>query len=130
MSKIVLLVDKDQEFLNKVSKKLTGDGYSVVLAKNEEDAIKELKSIKPDIMISEIIFDRPDGGLALAYHAKKINPKLIIVLISDLENRCGIRLDVMQTEQKKWIHADAILSKPVRYEQIISTLARLETVTK
>lgn len=68
-----------------------------------------------------------DGGFALAYHIKKKDPKIPVIIASGVTSETGIEFDAKTDEEKSWIKADAFLAKPIRFEQLekeINTLLK------
>jgi len=60
--KKVLAVDDDKVFLKLVENDLTKSGYSVITAKNGEEAIELAKRQHPDLILLDISMPEMDGG--------------------------------------------------------------------
>ncbi|MEA3449894.1 MAG: response regulator [Patescibacteria group bacterium] len=82
----VLLVE-DDAFLREISsKKLTKEGYSVYEAIDGEEAIEGVKTVKPDIVLLDIILPAVDGFQVLSYIRKNEDKKIAKVPVIMLSN--------------------------------------------
>lgn len=57
----ILLVDDDIDFCKATSKILENDGYEVSIANDAKNARQQLKSVKPDLIILDIMLPGQDG---------------------------------------------------------------------
>lgn len=71
MSKKILLVDDDGGLLESFSRHLQKKGFEVDTAKNGEEALKKLKTIAPDIIISDMRMPKIDGAMLMKKLPKK-----------------------------------------------------------
>lgn len=62
---VVLLVDQDERILVRLAFTLRRYGFEVVSASNYGEAVETMKSIKPDIIVSEVNFEDGSSGLDL-----------------------------------------------------------------
>ena len=83
----VLLVE-DDTFLREIcSKKLTKEGYTVYEAVDGEEALDGVKTIKPDIVLLDIILPAIDGFQILSHVRKDKNKEIArtpIIMLSNL----------------------------------------------
>ncbi|MBD3208043.1 MAG: response regulator [Candidatus Nealsonbacteria bacterium] len=61
MSKKVLLVEDEKIMINLLEKKLSQEGYDVSVATNGEDGLKQVKEMKPDVVLLDIIMPKMGG---------------------------------------------------------------------
>ena len=61
MSKKILVVDDDESLLELVKAVLEEDGYSVETANNGEEALEKLKTIKPDLILLDMMMPGMSG---------------------------------------------------------------------
>lgn len=59
--KSILLVEDDVFMLEILSEKLSKSGFDVNIAKDGEECIKVLESLKPDIILLDILMPKMDG---------------------------------------------------------------------
>ena len=119
MSKTVLLVDCDTQFVVETQAKLTADGYNVVTAENRADADAKLAQQDFDVAILSLKMEHADSGFTLAYHIKQKSADTHVIMTSCVE------FDSMTDEEQSWTKADTILIKPVRYEQVKAEMNKI-----
>lgn len=77
----ILLAEDDTFFQNFYSKKLSERGIVVSVAKDGEEALKLLQSIKPDLILLDLIMPKKDGFDVLSEIGKNEQLKAIPVLV-------------------------------------------------
>ncbi|EKE02266.1 MAG: Response regulator SaeR [uncultured bacterium] len=124
MEKTVLLVDKDEEFLEINRQELVAQGFKVALANSAKEAMEKFNSVKPDLVITEIMLENVDAGFSLAYSMKKEKPEIPIIILSDIVRKTGIVFDLNSKEEKDWIKADEFINKPVNASSLVCRVKR------
>jgi len=123
--KTVLLVDNDLEFLSQSTRQLEQAGYAVKTAESRRQAEEMIKAGKPDLVITELMLEQMDAGFTLCHHIKQLDAKLPVILVSAVGSVTGLEFDAATREERGWIKADAMLAKPVRFEQLQHLMERL-----
>jgi CheY-like chemotaxis protein len=121
----VLLVDDDSDFLFQQQVQLEAAGYEVITAANEHQARKVLDQRRPDLAVLDVMMDQPDAGFTLSYHIRKTDPSIPIILVTAITRETGMEFDLTGASDRAWIRADAILAKPIRFEQLKREIDRL-----
>lgn len=121
----LLLVTPDDDFGTPLKDNLTAQGFAVATATGIESATQQVESQPCDIAVIDLKLDRPDGGFRLCYHLKKTHPDLPIILLSDANSKMGTDFSLHAAADRDWIKADALLQKPVRFEQLLYESQRL-----
>jgi CheY-like chemotaxis protein len=124
-NKTVLLVDDDEDFLLQHKMLIESCGYIVTTAQNRSEAEQLLTTLKPSIAILDLMMEQADDGFVLAHHIRQIDSSIPIILITAVTSETGLKFGVVSETDKKWVKADVVLSKPVRFEQLKSELERL-----
>ncbi len=122
---LVLLVDDDQDYLDQLSLRFAREGYDVCTAHSEAEAVQALSEGRPDLAVLDLMVDRPDSGFTLAYRIKKLDPAIPVLLVTGVTAETGLVFAKNGAGARNWIKADAVLAKPVRFEQIQRELDRL-----
>ena len=65
MSKKILIVDDEEEFLKLVGGSLTEKGYEVILSTTAEDGMDKARTLVPDLILFDIILPDMDGSEAV-----------------------------------------------------------------
>lgn len=121
----VLLVDDDSDFLLQEKYELEAEGYEVVVAEGRKKAKEVLKELKPDIAIVDLMMEDPDAGFVLSYEIKKQYPNTPVIMVTAVTSKTGIEFSSITEDEKHWIKADTIFTKPVRTEQLLKEIKRL-----
>ncbi|MBN2064677.1 MAG: response regulator [Sedimentisphaerales bacterium] len=123
MSKKILLTDCDCQFVKPTTASLAADGFEVITADNVKTADELIARNDFNAAIVCLKLDHADSGFTLAYHLKQKNPATPVIMVSDVE------FDSLTEEERSWTKADAILVKPVRYEQIKTVMQKLNLIS-
>jgi two-component system alkaline phosphatase synthesis response regulator PhoP len=84
MTKKIILVEDEEIILNLLQRKLTLEGYDVLIAKDGEDGLKKMREEKPDLVLLDIIMPKK-GGFEVMEEMQKDNTlkKIPIIVISN-----------------------------------------------
>jgi CheY-like chemotaxis protein len=124
-NKTILVVDDDADYLLRLKTGLEKAGFNVLTADGQRAAETILETQKPDLAILDLMMEEMDGGFALAYHIKKKNPEIPVILVTAVAHETGLEFDAATDEERSWVKADAFMAKPVRFEQLLREIARL-----
>ena len=122
--KQVLLVDDDPDFLEQHRLLLERAGYVVKAATSEEEATELLKEEKFDAAVLDLMLEHDDGGFVLAHRIRRTAP-MPIILVTAVTSETGMTFDTTNKEDRAWLEADVVLTKPIRFEQLTRELDRL-----
>jgi CheY-like chemotaxis protein len=125
MSHKIMVVDDDVDFLTQMSMWLESTGYEAVTVESAQTARMQLDEVRPDAVLVDLMMETPDAGFALCYHIKRTQPSLPVIMVTAVSSATGITFDAETDEERAWIKADALLTKPVRFEQLEAELERL-----
>lgn len=123
-TKTVLIVDDDPDFIFQQQHQLQALGYRVISASNRQDAIRLLDQ-KPQAAIIDLMMQEQDDGFILAHEFKKRVPHMPVIMVTAVASETGLEFESVTPEEKTWIKADAVFSKPVRTEQLVREIERL-----
>ncbi len=123
--KTVLVVDDDVDLLMQVKLQLEAAGFTVITAEGEREAEKILETTRPDLAVLDLMMENMDAGFTLSYHIKKKDPSIPVILMTAVTRETGFEFDISSSEERSWIKADAILDKPIRFEQLKREIERL-----
>jgi DNA-binding response OmpR family regulator len=124
LKKTVLLVDDDVDFLEQHRLFLESENFEVTTAQSRSDAEELLKTMSPNLAILDLMMDETDDGFVLAYHIKKKDAGIPVILVTAVTSETSLEFDTVGKEGS-WIKADAILPKPIRFEQLKREIHRL-----
>ena len=122
---IILIIDDDLDFIQQLQISLETAGFIVRPAYGEKEAEEALKEGRPDLVISDLMMEHMDGGFVLCHRIKRQDPTIPVILTTAVTSATGLRFDTITADERSWVKADAILAKPVRFEQILREIRRL-----
>jgi len=120
----VLIVDDDLDFLNQHSLFLESEGFEVFKASSRKEAEEVLENLKPDLGVFDLMMEEEDDGFVLSYNLKKKYPEVPVIIVSAVTSETGLEFDTIGHDNT-WIKADAMLPKPIRFEQLKREINRL-----
>ncbi len=125
MSHNILLVEKDHDYRSALAQSLQNAGFQVTEAESEQAAYEAAVKTKFDLAIVNLMLENADSGFTLCFHFKKDYPNMPIVLLSSTTSDMDIDFSIESASERNWIKADALLDKPIRFEQLLSSTQRL-----
>ena len=115
----VLVVDDDEGVLTTATEIVSDLGYHVLSAKNGQQALQILKeATRVDLLFSDIVMPGGINGVQLAREARRLKPKLKVLLTS------GYTAAVV-TDKHSLPKEFPVLGKPYRHEQLASDLREI-----
>lgn len=123
--KTVLVVDDDVDLLTQMKIQLEAAGFAVITAESERSAEKILANTRPDLAIVDLMMENMDAGFTLSYHIKKKDPSIPVIMVTAVTRETGLEFDISSADERSWVKADAILDKPIRFEQLKREIERL-----
>ncbi len=125
MAKKILIVDDDPDLLLQLKLQLESAGFETREAESRKDAEALLEKEMPDIAVLDLMMEDKDGGFILSRHIKKLDESIPVIIVTAVTHETGIQFGVTSEADKTWIKADAILAKPIRFEQLMQEINRL-----
>ena len=112
----ILLVEDDEEVLAVAAESLRELGYKVLTAGNAAQGLEILRGDQPiDLLLSDVIMPGGMNGVQLAVEARRISPKLKVLLAS------GYTAAALSLEHGLQNNLD-IVEKPFRHEELAKKL--------
>jgi CheY-like chemotaxis protein len=123
--KVILIVDDDEDILFQMKLNLADTDYDIHTAGSEKEARDALNRIKPDLAILDLMMEHRDSGFVLSHHIKLLDPGIKVLLITAVTSETGLEFDTASSDDRSWIKADVIMSKPVRKDQLLREIHKL-----
>lgn len=125
MAKKILAVDDDSDFLAQMRMMLETAGFEVDTADSMAAAREYLAKNRPDLAVLDLMMEHVDGGFQLCHAIKRIDASIPVILVTGVASETGLEFDAATPEERSWIRADAVLAKPIRFEQLQREIQRL-----
>lgn len=85
MAKKILIAEDEKPLLKILSKRVEENGYEVIQASDGEEALSKFHSLKPDLLILDIIMPRKNGFEVIEEIRHKEQDSTPIIVISNLD---------------------------------------------
>ena len=121
----MLFVDDSAAFRDDNVAKLIEEGFHVTEAESEKKAMELIETEQFDIVVTDLVMDHPDSGFTLAYHIKKKSPNVPVIIVSTANSKFGLDFSMSSESERHWMKCDAMLPKPIRFEQLLAEAYRL-----
>lgn len=121
----VLVVDDDHDYLTQMQMRLEAAQYRVLTADSEQEAEDILAKNRPDVAVLDLMMENMDAGFVLCHRIKKMDAKIPVILVTAVSSETGMEFQAATPEEKAWMKADVLLTKPVRFEQLQREIDRL-----
>ena len=119
----VLLVDDDVGFLKANSLLLEAAGFEVFTAEDGRAGLAAAREHRPDVIVSDVIMNRPDEGFALARAIRAdetlADAKLLVVTAA------GQRYQMLFEPDDLWLPVDKVLEKPATGDELVAEIRGL-----
>jgi len=125
LPKRILIVDDDEDFLFQHRIQLENAGFAVTTATSRAEAESIVDQVKPDLAILDLMMEQHDDGFVLSHHLKRKIPTLPIILVTAVTAETGLSFVPTSPAERSWVGADAVLAKPIRFEQLRLEIDRL-----
>lgn len=125
MSKTILLVDDDSDYLFQMEFKLKSLGFKVITADGQLEAERVIAGLKPDLAMLDLMMENEDSGFILAYKIKRKYPDVPVIIATAVTAETGLTFDIQTQGNQQWIKADLFLDKGIRTEQLHREINKL-----
>ncbi len=110
----ILIADDEQDILDILQRRVSQEGYEVVIAKDGKEALEKIYKDEPDVILLDIIMPKMDGFAVLKELREhpllhKWQPVIIVSALGDLEN----------TKKGYNLEADYYLAKPCNLDAVL-----------
>jgi DNA-binding response OmpR family regulator len=93
------------------------------IRRGKSPAEELLEELKPDLAVIDLMMEQNDDGFVLATGSEEV-PGCPVIMVTAGHQRNRDRLHV-RPDTGGWMKADALLQKPVRFEQLEAQIKRL-----
>lgn len=121
MPKKVFIIDDDRDMVESLKMVLEGNGYDVDATYQASDAIDKVRSIKPDLVILDVMFpENPSEGFELArkFHNDPTIREIPIFIVSAINARFNLGFSEKDRDES-WLPVNHFIEKPIVPETLI-----------
>ena len=123
MSKKILMVDDDPDFIEATSTLLEAKGYEVISAGNGKDGFEMAKKNAPDLILLDVMMTTKTEGFDIArnLHNDETTKNIPVITITGI--RKDLNLPFGFEPDANWLPVKAVLEKPVKPETLLKAVA-------
>jgi len=121
----ILVVDDDTNFVVVMKPVLESKGYKVEAAYDSEEALEKIESLKPDLILLDIMMERLTSGFDLCYKLKH-DPemkKIPVLAVSAITEKTGFKFS--PAKDGEYFEADDYVEKPVKPTDLLERVEKL-----
>ena len=119
IKKKVLVVD-DEPAVRQLLRKILSKDYAVLEAQNGEEAVNMAQSLKPDVILMDMMMPKMDGLTAcLAIKTNQITRGIPVVMLTAIDYELNKKLS------KDVMGADEYITKPFNSQALLKTIRQL-----
>lgn len=115
INKKILIAEDDKDILFILQKRFELEGFSIVPAKDGEEAVTLAKSEKPDLIISDILMPKLNG-LEMAEKIKEFNKDIRIMFLTNIKDPEYI------SKIEKSENFDYLIKSELRIDEIVEKI--------
>jgi DNA-binding response OmpR family regulator len=115
--KTILIIDDDREIASMLHGVLTGNGYRVYLAPNGIEGKGMIESIKPDLVITDMMMPRMGGFPVLEFLKTLVSPPAVIMITANEGGRHKAYAEMLGVSD--------YLRKPFPMEVLLESVRRI-----
>jgi len=122
----ILIVDDDPDITEVMRVVLENQGYSVDSAEDGAEAIEQMKAVKPDLIILDVLMNTTNEGFLLSRELKK-DPEykdIPVLMVTAIKEKTGIDFKPAAGDES-WLPVEEYLDKPVKPEVLLDKVRAL-----
>lgn len=122
MSKKVLIIDDNTDFVEAIATLLDVKGYEVTTANNGKDGVAKAKSGLPDLILLDVMMTHKTEGFDTAKSLKedKTTKDIPVIIITGI--RKDMNLPFGFSPDEDWLPVKAVIEKPVKPEVLLKAV--------
>lgn len=126
MAKKILIIDDDPDVVLALRMPLESSGYDVYDAYSQETGLAAVDSIKPDLIILDVMMDTHTAGFQLAQKlhgpaAKPAHTQIPILMLTAVHQTTPLRF----APDEDYLPVEGFIEKPVDPKKLVEEIARL-----
>jgi CheY-like chemotaxis protein len=127
MTKLIMLVDDDRDFLEINRGLLEARGFRVACFSDPGGALASFKRERPDLVVTDLMMKSLDSGFTLARAIKSEGGAagIPVILVTAVASQRGFDFNPRTRDELAAMNADAFFDKPVSPEALIAKVEEL-----
>ncbi len=127
----ILIVDDDPDIVEALKMTLEANRYKVFTAANGTEGLKQIKAIKPDLIILDVMMDTVTEGFQVSYQLRNPDPKSeyapfskipILMLTAIVEKK---HMKFSPKADGDFLPVDDFVEKPIRPQVLLDKVKKM-----
>ena len=127
----VLIVDDDPDIVEALKMTLEANRYKVFTAANGTEGLKQVKAVKPDLIILDVMMDTITEGFQVSYQLRNPDPKSeyapyskipILMLTAIVEKK---HMKFSAQKDGDFLPVDDFVEKPIRPQVLLEKVKKM-----
>jgi len=114
---VILTIDDDHDIRQALRVMLEGNGYVVAEAESAEEGLKVYKSVKPDLILVDLMMEEVDAGANFVKELRLLGNNAPVFLVSGAGDSMSTGVDYSE------LGFSGVFQKPFNHERLLSVLA-------
>ena len=125
MTKKILLVDDDPDFIEINQLILEANGYEIDTASSTSEALGKIKSADYDLAIIDLIMEELDSGFSVAYGIRELEKTrhMPILMLTSAQEKTGFTFELSRDQE--WMKVDDFAAKPLSAAELLNRVEQL-----
>jgi CheY-like chemotaxis protein len=116
--KKILIIDDDVDILDSIKAVLKGNGFDAYSASDGKEGLAAVDTIKPDLVLCDMMMEQVDAGSKVAHEIKKKYKKLPVYLLSSIGSATAQNIEVDK------LGFSGVFQKPVSPDYMIKIIKK------
>lgn len=119
----ILMIDDDPELTEAVVNLVTAKGYEIDTAANGEEGLQKARSIRPDLIILDVMMTTKTEGFDIAreLHKDETLNRTPVVILTGIRREMSLPFGFEPDED--WLPVKQVIEKPLKPEVLLSVLS-------
>lgn len=127
-TKVILIVDDDEDFATTVRTVLEREGYRVIVADSGAEGLRLLREHRPDLMVLDIMMESTTEGYGVTEAIKYSDEygdvqQTPIIMVSSIQESPDERFP--RAPEVDMIRPDRYMTKPLDLERFLATVRKI-----
>jgi len=124
----ILIIDDDDDLVQAMRLPLEGAGYKVARAASGDEGLRQVKVVKPDLIILDVMMDTTTAGFQVSLALRNPEPSseyaafrhVPILMITAIHTTTPLRFG----PDKDYLPVDAFIEKPIEPEALLKQVRK------
>jgi len=123
MTKKILIIDDDHDYVESVVNLLEAKGYTVAAAYNGDEGVEKAKAEKPDLILLDVMMASKDEGFNVARELQTVEDLkgTPVIMVTGVRKEMNLPFGFQPDET--WLPVKTILEKPVKPQSLLDAVA-------